>query len=123
MLIEVTRDLFDIATRLREIDERYHLFWSNRAMRYEVHSSNRPSVLTHQFTVPYDALDCRTLEYAQRTRIGNQCEREIDAHNRSVEASAERSVQQAVARLEDMLTFASRTSHEVNFDDKRRIWI
>jgi len=123
MLIEVTRDLFDIATRLREIDTRYHLFWNNARLQYEVHSSNRPNVLTHQFTVPFDALDVRTLQHAHRTHIGNQDEGEIDAHNRSVEESAQRSIQQAVTRLEDMLTFASRTSHEVNFADKRRIWI
>ena len=122
MLIEVTRDLFNVADRLREIDTRYHLFWNNARLHWEVHSSPRPSVLTHQFNVPFDTLDARTLEHAKRTRYAEPAD-EIDVHNRAVETSANTSMKQAVARLEDMLSFAHRTGHEVCFDNKRRDWI
>ena len=64
---EVTVDLYDIAKRLREIDEDYFVFYSYKKKRYEVHNrSQRGNTLA--FTVPYNELDTRTLSFARRTR-------------------------------------------------------
>lgn len=67
-LVPVTNDLFDIAWRLRAVNDDYRLFYNTLSAKYEVHSAERGTV---QFVVPFDALDARTVEYARRTRVQN----------------------------------------------------
>jgi len=69
------------------------------------------------FVVPYDTLDCRTLEYARKTRVENAdvIEAEINAHNANLEQSARKSFEHANLRLEDMLRYAKHAGHSVNF--------
>lgn len=123
MLVKVTSDLFDIANRLRQIDERYHLFWNGRDYRFEVHSSEDPNMLTHEFNVRGD-LDAAVIEHALETRAVNENDLrdQIDTANRETEMAASRTAQSELRRLEDMFQYASQTSHEITFK-KRRKWI
>ena len=67
-LIEITNDLYDIAWRLRSVNECYRLYYNTQKGRYEVKNS-----VTHalEFVVPYDELDARTVEYARYTSVAN----------------------------------------------------
>ena len=104
-MIKVTNDLFGIARRLRAVNKRYRVYWNNRYERFEVHTDRL------KFIVPYPTLDCRTIDYALRTRIQNEYElvKEIDGNNARVERQVARTMQQAGERLADMLAFADRT--------------
>ncbi|MCL2846850.1 MAG: hypothetical protein FWE38_04120 [Firmicutes bacterium] len=121
---EVTSDLFDIAMRLRDIDDSYRVFYNGRCERFEVHNATRPTVLTMQFVVPYDVLDERTILHARRTRKDNaaEIENEIDLHNRELERSAQNAMDEQLRRLNDMMHYAHRAGHEVTFQ-KSREWI
>ena len=74
----IYHDLFHIAERLLQIDPCYQVFWNGERERYEVFWHGKLA-----FIVPFDALDVRTLTYAQRTRRENadDIEREIDESN------------------------------------------
>ena len=79
-MILITNDLFDIAWRLRAINDDYRVYYNVEKGRYEVHSSNKNTL---EFVVPYDQLDARTVEYARYSRVEN-AERifaEMEKHN------------------------------------------
>jgi len=110
-MILITKDLFGIASRLKKINCRYRVFYNNRHGRFEVHTS------ALEFIVPYERLDCRTIEYALRTRKQNldNLEREIESKNKKTEGEAVRNIASKQAILEDMLGYANRTGTLVNF--------
>ena len=63
-LIPIEKDLFSIADRLKEVDERYRVYRNTLAHRFEVFIGE-----ALQFVVPFPRLDARTIEFAQKTRI------------------------------------------------------
>ena len=83
-MIEITNDLFDIASRLRAINDDYRLYYNAQKRRYEVHSAKRQRL---QFIVPYDELDARTVEYARYSRVENakRIFEDIEKHNSKLE--------------------------------------
>lgn len=67
-LTEITGDLFDVTNRIKEIDHRYFLVRNERKGCYEVHHRGQYQT-TRALTVPYDALDARTVELVRMTRM------------------------------------------------------
>jgi len=132
-MMQINRDLFRIGERLKKINPAYRVFYNNRARRYEVHTVKSPDAVgvtpftkggfrgrektNFEFIIPYETLDCRTLDYALKTRRQNahQIEQEINANNESVKQSASRKMEQATIELEDMLAYSMRAGHTVNF--------
>lgn len=86
-LTEITNDLFDIAWRVRAVDDDYRLFYNGEKKRFEVHSAARG---TMQFAVPFDELDARTVDYARATRVQNaeKIFAEVERHNELVQRNA-----------------------------------
>ena len=79
-MILITNDLFDIAWRLRAVNDDYRVYYNVEKNRYEVHSFKQNTL---EFVVPYGELDARTVEYARYSRVEN-AERifdEIERHN------------------------------------------
>lgn len=103
-LIEIHEDLFDIAARLRSVNENYRLYYNKICDRYEVHNVlQRPSTLA--FVVPYKELDARTVEYARFSRVQNaeKVFRDIEKHNQNLEKQQEkRSKEEIRERLEKL---------------------
>lgn len=92
-LIAITEDLFDIADRLRSVNASYKVYYNSAKNRYEVHSDEKHGDKdTLAFVVPYDGLDARTIEYAQKTSVANikMLLEEIEQSNRQREKDAER---------------------------------
>ncbi len=68
--VEINNDVFDIARRLKEIDDGYFVLYDKKLMRFEVHNRRqRPDTLC--LVLPYDTLDCRAIERVLRTRLDN----------------------------------------------------
>jgi hypothetical protein len=68
-LIEISGDLFDISSRLKEIDERYFPVYNKKCGRFEIHSAETGDSMC--CVLPFDRLDARTLEYVRKTRVEN----------------------------------------------------
>ena len=79
-MVLITNDLFDIAWRLRSVNDDYRVYFNTAKNRYEVHSAKEKTL---EFVVPYDQLDARTLEYARYSRVENAelIFGEIERHN------------------------------------------
>lgn len=86
-LIPVTHDLYSVAERLKEIDERYELYYNARLGRYEIHASG---VL--QMAVPEKVPDARTIARVRETRVERAADvmREIERANAAARIAAER---------------------------------
>lgn len=90
-LRRIDEDLFDIAHRLKEIDDRYALYRNLRRNRFEIYANE-----ALQIVVPFATLDARTLELARSTRLeyADRLIAKLDSDNerlRQSERSAARS--------------------------------
>jgi len=120
----ITSDLFCIASRLKNIDVNYHLFYNLDSCGWEVHSSLFPRISTLQFRVPFEELDERTIEHAFRTRVENsfELEEEIKEHNEMLEQNAQAEMKRQIDKLGDMFEFAYSTSQEIEFNSRFCKW-
>ena len=100
-MIEIEHDVFDIAWRMKSIDERYRLYYNRKAKRYEVYIGDML-----ESVIPYDTLDIRMLEYLRKTRRENinALMAEIEEHNRRLEEESNRRImERANSRIEEVL--------------------
>ncbi|NLL56366.1 MAG: hypothetical protein GX242_04030 [Clostridiales bacterium] len=83
MLIKITNDLYDIAFRIKEIDDRYQIFYDTDKCKYKLYLNS-----SYQLTFPYDNLDARSLDYAYETRMEHieKILEKIDKHNERIMA-------------------------------------
>lgn len=123
-MTSITADLFDISNRLRAIDERYRVFWNGCLDRYEVHSSETPSMFSMEFVVPFEELDVRTLEHALATRKENlpDLEEQITRHNIKIENQATIQMNKQTKQLYDMFAYANSVGHDVTFS-RAKDWL
>lgn len=63
----ISRDLFDIADRIKEIDSGYFIVRDYISGKFQVHHGNQKGG-TLALVLPFDRLDCRTLTLVRRTR-------------------------------------------------------
>ena len=99
--LEIKNDVYFICQRLRDIDDSYFLLYNLDRQAYEVHSSaqGRDSFC---FTVPYEQLDARTIEFALKTSAHRRDEliKEIEKNNQLV---YERELKRQVNLLKEAL--------------------
>ena len=98
----IYHDLFHIAERILQIDPCYQVFWNGERERYEVFWHGKLA-----FIVPFDALDVRTLTYAQRTRRENadDIEREIDEGNAAIFQEQNKKIQALKVQIKDYVKY------------------
>ena len=70
MKIKISRDVYNISNRIKNIDRNYFIMFNTSNEKFEVHSSIQQGN-TYCLTVPYDFLDERTLQYVRKTQIAN----------------------------------------------------
>lgn len=80
----ITHDLFDISSRLKEIDTNYTLHYNVRSGKFELHGKDDVVLIVF----PYDRIDARMITHARRTRVERSQElmREIEENNARIEA-------------------------------------
>ena len=97
----IENDLFDIASRLRSVNDSYILYYNTEKERYEVHDRVRHCL---QFVVPFDELDARTVEYARYSRVENAHKifAEVEYHNKKLEKEqVSTAIERAAVAIED----------------------
>lgn len=68
--VVIEHDLFDVAARLKAIDDGYFVVYDKSKHRFEVHN-RRQRGSTFALSVPYPCLDARTVELVRKTRAEN----------------------------------------------------
>ena len=110
----VEHDLYGIAERITAIESGYFIIYDTRANKYEVHSADNKGS-TYCFTVPYDGLDARTLDYCERTLVAktDKLLKEIEASNQKLEETKKNDFHNA------METASYETAQEVSLAQER----
>lgn len=93
MEIRIQNDLYDIAARLKEIDERYETYFDTGRQKYVIKAFG---IL--QAVIPYDELDQRTLDYVMYTRRENvdKVLKDVDEYNAAKERENVRKVKDEI---------------------------
>ena len=99
--IVIESDNLCISKRLKEVDLSYFIIFNLSRKKFEVHSNSQRGG-SYCFTIPYDALDERTIFLARKTRVERRDEviREMDREN---EKREKRLYADAVDRLKEVL--------------------
>jgi hypothetical protein len=94
----ITHDLFDVSTRIKDIDADYTICRNSTENRFEVYWHG-----LFAFVVPFDCLDERTLVYTQKTRRerDRSIEREIDEGNDKIEQEKQKNIDLMKAKIKD----------------------
>jgi hypothetical protein len=89
-LIPVLTSSYSIPERLKEIDSKYFVMFNKRTQKFEIHHAGQP-FSSYCLTVPYEELDCRTVDLVLETRRENMKKliAEIEAENLKREIDAE----------------------------------
>lgn len=85
-MIRIENDVFDVAARLKEIDDRYVVFYNPVRRRYEMHTEENGRV-SYQLTLP--SLDCRAVMLALETRTERLNELAAELENENLKAERE----------------------------------
>lgn len=108
----VQGDLYDIASRIKSIEEGYFIVFNRRNNKYEVHSTFNRGWDTYCFTVPYQRLDARTLQLCRETNVamrGDSIVKDMDEHNARLDESNQknfrRTIEDASLETADMVAF------------------
>ena len=106
MRIEIKNDLYDIAERIKKIDERYRVFFDTVLQKFVVTAGDYTAAV-----LPYEELDARAVRYLHYTRFDNaeRVLRDVDEHNERLHTQA---VKDAQNRFEDEF------SHEMRLTKK-----
>jgi len=95
----ITADLYNISSRIKEIDSDYFIVRNYKTQKYELHAKNkRGGSLCLVF--PFDRLDYRTISCARRTRAERAAAllAEIEENNKKLQKQqAEAAAKKAVA--------------------------
>lgn len=110
----VDNDTNRIAERIRDIENGYFILQDNVSGNYEVHSVENIGD-TYCFTVPYDLLDARTLEYCRYTSTGRNAVATMKKKNEQIHCSTERSNKNDL--YDRSMEFADRMSAAVQKDE------
>ena len=87
-MIKITNDVFDIASRIKNINSNYELYYDGK---FKLYANN---IL--QLVLPFESLDSRTYDYILKTQIKNleSLQKEIDLNNEKVVEKKERKQKQ-----------------------------
>lgn len=102
MLIE--NDVFDIACRLKGLDINYKIYFNVGTAKFEIHNDScKPSL---QLVLPFHQLDCRTIDYVNKTKVQNleNILKEIERHNLEIEEQNQYQIaKNASKRIEEIV--------------------
>lgn len=117
MKILVESDVFDIAKRIKEIDDGYFILFDISNNRFELH--NKKQSKTYCFLYPYCNLDNRLIKLIYDTNVENidnivYC---IDKNNAKIEHdNLIKSKDLASYKFHEIYNFANNSSKELNTD-------
>ena len=99
-LVPIKSDVFDVADRIREVDERYLLFYDLDAARFEVRLKGREDEVVVTWK---DALDCRLVTKLRETHVRRMKRfiEELEASEREAQREEDRQIREAAGEATD----------------------
>ncbi len=118
MKIKIESDVFDIAKRVKQINENYYILFDTSKQKFELHSKEQQN--SYCFSYPFQNLDNRFLDLVYTTNIKyiDNIVEDIDNNNREIEQrEKQKTKSQTDYMLREIYSFANNSSKEL--DDKK----
>lgn len=118
MKIKIESDVFDIAKRVKQINENYYILFDTSKQKFELHSKEQQN--SYCFSYPFQNLDNRFLDLVYTTNIEyiDNIVEDIDNNNREIEQrEKQKTKSQTDYMLREIYSFANNSSKEL--DDKK----
>lgn len=112
----IEHDLFDIAHRIKLIEQGYFIVRNHIKKTFEVHSSDNIGS-SYCFTVPYSELDCRTLQLCKKTNIGMHGDKvfeEMEKENEKFEKAQEKEQDEKLEEFVDVFQYHAKKLADEN---------
>ena len=123
MKVKIDNDVFDIAKRIKEIDEGYFILFDLDKNVYELH--NKYQSTSFCLTIPYANLDNRVIDlilYSDISNIDNIII-DIDTNNEDIERNNKNTIKnQTDFMLREMYDFSSNSSKKMCNNSFATIW-
>ncbi len=78
----ITHDVFNISSRIKQLDNNYYIVYDTKLNRYEIHNKKYKDSLC--LVVPYKNLDCRTIELVRKSQDVEKCLNDIEVNNAKI---------------------------------------
>ena len=123
MKVKIDNDVFDIAKRIKEIDEGYFILFDLDKNVYELH--NKYQSTSFCLTIPYANLDNRVIDlilYSDISNIDNIII-DIDTNNEDIERNNKNTIKnQTDFMLREIYDFSSNSSKKMCNNSFATIW-
>lgn len=124
MKIKIEEDLFDVVSRIKEIDDGYFVLFDDVKGMYEIHNINQQD--TYCLTYPYNGFDSRAVDIVLYSNINNidNIVGDIDNNNKYIENNANSKLSdQSRFMLSEIYKYASNSSKSFNNNSAfKNIW-
>lgn len=123
MKIKIEEDLFDITSRIKDIDDGYFVLFDDVKNCFEIH--NYKQEFTYCLTVPFDNLDSRVIELINSTFVGvsDKILEDIDKNNSKIEENNKNKVKsQTDFMLREIYDFCNNSSKNFNEISFQTMW-
>ena len=99
MLYQINNDLFDIANRIKQIDDKYFIVFNTARKKFEVHYKRNKN--TYELTIPFEQLDARAVEFVRKTRMQNKQKilEEINNNNALLKEKEQKQIKENIRRI------------------------
>lgn len=115
MKIKIESDVFDIAKRLKQINESYYILFDTSKQKFELHSKEQQN--SYCFSYPFQNLDNRFLDmvYTTNIRYIDNIIEDIDKNNIEIERiGKQKTKSQTDYMLKEIYCFANNSSKELD---------
>lgn len=102
--ILITNDVFDIVSRVQQIDAKYRIYYNCVSKQYELYADSMVQLVIK-------SLDCRLIDKILETRIANAIEvvNKIQQHNDELERKKEKKVSELTQyKLQNAIKFLNK---------------
>ncbi len=113
--IIIENDVFNIANRLKNVDENYYILFNQKSKKFQVHNSAQGKN-SFCLSLPYLTLDARAIEYVLKTHVRNfnKIVLEIEKNNSKIECANARNIEDIAAyKFADFYKFASASTLDI----------
>lgn len=125
MLIKIKKDLFNIAQRIKNIENGYTVYFNTKNKKFQIHNKDQ---LRNSYcaTIPYDSLDARAIDYLNQTHTRNSKKifKAIDENNNKlIEECKIKNDEEVKYKVDEIYKYSSGCSKTLKVDFKNNLWV
>lgn len=121
MKIEIKNDVFDVANRVKVIDESYYILYNTNSNKYELHSSKYGNSYLFSLGAKLDAGSIKLIQKALRSKVDLE---KIEQENNAIERKhIEKSKDENSYKIQKIIDYSNKKSTNIDDEIFKNKWI